>query len=278
MSIYDTEFFFAPWMFTIPPEMRAAASIKLPIKMTYFPRVGFNLWNTKYFVLPQFQPFDHEERGVFTLVNNENGGPLPVLASSPPDKDDYVVIKNPEAFPRAWIVHQAELRRPILGLRRSDRTLPMEKLLYRSRDGGFSIWRDGNGEKHEYPLRTTVMLETYNPAKLDGFGTNAPATPAEQVKFVRYEPGRIEMEANLEAPGFLVLADTYFPGWKASVDGKETPIVRANRVMQAIPMTAGKHHVELWITSRSLVVGGVLSVASWLGLLAWYLSRRIARR
>ena len=90
------------------------------------------------------------------MAYNADGTPSPKLAESPPGADDYVLLKNVEAFPRAWVVHDAELQPPIWGLKREDRQRTMERLLYRGYDGGFQIWKDGV----EYPLRSRVLIET----------------------------------------------------------------------------------------------------------------------
>jgi uncharacterized membrane protein YfhO len=58
----------------------------------------------------------------------------------------------------------------------------------------------------------------------------------------------------------LVLSDTYYPGWKAFVDGKETKIYRADYAFRAIPLNAGTHRVEFTYDpiSFKLGVGGTL--------------------
>jgi uncharacterized membrane protein YfhO len=58
-----------------------------------------------------------------------------------------------------------------------------------------------------------------------------------------YEPDLVTVEAKLPRAGFLVLSDTYFPGWTAAVDGRETPIYRANYTFRAVALPAGAHTV-----------------------------------
>ncbi|MFC1769648.1 YfhO family protein [Nitrospirota bacterium] len=43
--------------------------------------------------------------------------------------------------------------------------------------------------------------------------------------------------------GLLILADQHYPGWKAYVDGTETKVLRANEILRAVPVPAGKHTV-----------------------------------
>ncbi len=85
-----------------------------------------------------------------------------------------------------------------------------------------------------------------------------------------------------EAPpggGFLVVSDTFFPGWTARVDGKPAPIYRANLYVRAVPLAAGAHRVELRYASSARVRGFCWSLAALtvlLGVLAsaLFFSRR----
>ena len=44
-------------------------------------------------------------------------------------------------------------------------------------------------------------------------------------------PQRVELEANLEFAGIVVLADIHYPGWKLTIDGQTAPIYKVNRLM-----------------------------------------------
>ena len=85
---------------------------------------------------------------------------------------------------------------------------------------------------------------------------------------VRYpSPQRVEIEATLERPGLVVLADVYYPGWELTIDGKPAPIYRVNRLMRGAAVSAGKHHLVYTYAPESFRVGGMISLAG-LGLLA----------
>ncbi len=106
-------------------------------------------------------------------------------------------------------------------------------------------------------------------------------------------PGRasITSEANTEVVveaesvegGYVVLADTFYPGWSATVDGAAAPIYRANISVRAVPVPPGKHIVRFAFASQNVRLGMVLSLVSvtlllsWLGL-AVYAGRRRERR
>jgi len=78
-----------------------------------------------------------------------------------------------------------------------------------------------------------------------------------------------------QAPGWLVLFDTYYPGWRALVDGKETAIERADVFFRAVPVPAGEHTVEFRYLPRSLVYGIIISGA---GLMLWFALLIFAQR
>jgi hypothetical protein len=78
--------------------------------------------------------------------------------------------------------------------------------------------------------------------------------------------------ATLRAPGMLLIRVNAYPGWHATVDGKSTPLVAADYLYQAIPLSAGTHDVKLTFAPRSLRVGAAISLATLLillGTLAW---------
>jgi hypothetical protein len=79
---------------------------------------------------------------------------------------------------------------------------------------------------------------------------------------VRYENQAVTVQVSLNDSGILVLADSYYPGWKAYVDGKEEVIRRANLFFRAVPLPAGNHTVEFRYEPMSFKVGLVISVAT----------------
>ncbi|QDU62887.1 Bacterial membrane protein YfhO [Planctomycetes bacterium Pan216] len=276
MGLYDNEFFFAPWIVETPETLRRHYDW-LPPRMAYFPRMGINLWNTKYFVVPSFTKFDDEERGVFTLLFGARAVPTPKIAESPGDEEDFQLLRNPEVFPRAWVVHTADFRKPIRGLRRADRQPRMEELLYRPLDAGVPLWQ---GKKWgTYPHESTVMLEVHEPLDYRGFSSGGVTAPSERVRYRAVASDEVEMEVTMTRPGFLVIADAYYPGWYATVDDAPAAILRANRAMRAIPLGAGHHLVRMRYRSIPFLIGALFSVGGLfflgsLGVLAFWRGRR----
>jgi len=72
----------------------------------------------------------------------------------------------------------------------------------------------------------------------------------------------LSLSVESDENALLVLAENWYPAWKARVDGQETPVLRANHALRAIPVTAGTHEVEVFFDGGSLRGGLFTSLAS----------------
>lgn len=84
--------------------------------------------------------------------------------------------------------------------------------------------------------------------------------PRPEVRIERYEPQRVVLQTAGEGAALLVLADAYYPGWRAFRDGVEVPIYRANYVARALDLPPGEHRIELVYDPLSFKLGAALSV------------------
>ena len=100
---------------------------------------------------------------------------------------------------------------------------------------------------------------------LAGIGCNAPLRAG--VSRMAYGPTKIEIEATTNCAAVLCLLDTVYPGWKARVDGKATPIVPTNLIYRGVRIPAGASRVEFRYRPRSLALGVAISFLT-LALLA----------
>lgn len=75
-----------------------------------------------------------------------------------------------------------------------------------------------------------------------------------------YENNRVQINAQLNEPGVLVLTDAFYPGWKAFVGGKEQRILRANYLFRAVQLPAGNHNVEFVYDPISFKIGLLISL------------------
>jgi hypothetical protein len=93
----------------------------------------------------------------------------------------------------------------------------------------------------------------------------APLGPA---RIVTDDPQRVVVRARSTRPGVLVLTDTYFPGWKAKLDGRDVPIEQVNYTLRGVPIGAGTHVVEFRYRPLSWRIGWITSLLALIGLAA----------
>ena len=127
------------------------------------------------------------------------------------------------------------------------------------------------------PTQEVILPEpqTKLPSPREGEGEPVPIGERGEVASLSYEPNRVTMQVYLQRPGYLVLADTYYPGWQALVDGAERPILQANYAFQAVALPAGRHEVELQYGPASFRTGLLISAVTWGGaVIAWVWLRR----
>lgn len=93
-----------------------------------------------------------------------------------------------------------------------------------------------------------------------------------------------ELDVNVTAPanGFLLLADTYYPGWTVTVDGRPAALYRANISVRGVAVPAGTHAVRFTYEPPGLVRGAQVSAVALSLLLLWttaavYTDRRARR-
>jgi len=96
---------------------------------------------------------------------------------------------------------------------------------------------------------------------------------------------REQLVVRARAPrgGYLVLADTYYPGWHAEIDGAPTPIARANLSLRAVPLPPGEHRVVFryqpsWLAlGRASRFSALSALVALLGGALWWRQRELDR-
>jgi hypothetical protein len=214
-----------------------------------YPRRGFDLWATRYFVVPGTLVADSPDRGYASLLARTT----PI--EPPAGVEDVRILRNEAAFPRAWIVHQARLVPPIAGQRIRERRALMEEILFQ--DDPF--WPEPG--RPVYDPRVLAWVETDRPFPLARFlrGAVAAPDPSETVTITRDDPQRVDLTAVLRKPGLVVLADVYYPGWSLAVNGRPASILRTNRAMRGVALAPGTHDLVFRYEPRSFHIGIVCS-------------------
>lgn len=153
--------------------------------------------------------------------------------------NDLFIYENLQALPRAFVVHGAVVR-----------TGAAEALDYLA-SPAFD------------PVRE-VLLES-PPAT--GHAPTIPPPLATPVTITSYQSDAITVEADLAANGWLVLTNTFYPGWRVEVDGREATLLRGDYLFQTVPLTAGRHRVRFEFRNRAQRRGAWITLAGVLAVL-----------
>ena len=99
------------------------------------------------------------------------------------------------------------------------------------------------------------------------------------VEWVERNNNDMTLRVSTDGPALLVVADNWFPAWRARIGDEEVPVLRANHSVRAVPLTAGEHTVELYYASDQLTWSfrlTLISLAIVGGLIAmdWMRARR----
>jgi hypothetical protein len=147
----------------------------------------------------------------------------------------WKVYENSGATPRAWLVHNALVE-------------PDEaRAEIRLRDAAFR-------------LTETAVIPTPLSKEL------TPGDVSERVDYLNYESDRFVLKVHAKGAALLTLSEVYYPGWLAFVNGKATPIIRADGALRAVEVDAGDNVVEFRFRPRFAEAGIILSSLTFLGL------------
>jgi hypothetical protein len=148
---------------------------------------------------------------------------------------DVGIYRIPEPLPRAYVVHQA---------------IPVSD----------SASAHAAVTALQFDPHTEVVLETSIPVT----NSQLPMTPVA----LSTTRGSATMHVSLPDDGFLVLLDTYYPGWSATIDGEPVEIMPANLAFRAVSVPAGDHLVEFVYRPLAVRYGVVISLSAIL-FLGW---------
>jgi hypothetical protein len=109
---------------------------------------------------------------------------------------------------------------------------------------------------------------------------DAPALPGNSdtarwpCAFGPYDPDRVELDCASPAGGYAVLLDEWAPGWSATVEGRDTPVLRADGLFRAVALPPGRHAVVFTYRTPGLRLGASISAFAWAAIIAVFLATR----
>ena len=91
---------------------------------------------------------------------------------------------------------------------------------------------------------------------------------------VFYSPNKASIDVSLDGSGFLVLSDTWYPGWKAFDNGREVEVYKADYALRAVYLEEGQHRVDFVFDPAAFKAGWIISLLSFIALLAYFFVKR----
>ncbi len=164
------------------------------------------------------------------------------------EQDGVQIVRNKRVLPRAWLVAEAE-----------------------AVDGEEALRRIRGESETAFDPRRTALLEV-PPAELPVLPGGAVSSDA-VASIVVAEPNRLVIETSAQTPTILVVSETNYPGWVATVDGREAAIHSADFLLRGVALPTGAHRVEMRYTAPGARAGLFITLATILlivGLVAYY--------
>ena len=176
---------------------------------------------------------------------------------------DVVFYENALALPRFRIAHDIVA---VAGERQAFDAL--QDLLVQPIEGDVPEWT------------RRVVIEGLTPEEVSRTRINArlPHKPGIVRRVAEPDPQTIVLEANLESPGYVIVADTYYPGWTATVNGLPVKIHPANLMFRAVAVPAGKNTIVMTYQSSWLRLGMALTLVGVVIAIALLVRQRLRSR
>ncbi len=190
--------------------------------------------------LPPHTPRSKQLFGVNYTIKREAAGPNQELVFE--SASGLKVYWNRDAFPRAWTVHEAV---------RIKTVSEIQAIM----DGGDMDLR-----------RRTFLMEEPPPMET--------CAGAAQARLIKRNSLRVVVEAAMACRGMVVLGASYYPGWRATVDGKPAKIYEAYTAIRGVLVDQGKHTIDMRYQPASVIAGGLLTLLGVAGAVALNLAAR----
>jgi hypothetical protein len=120
----------------------------------------------------------------------------------------------------------------------------------------------------DFDPSTTVVLESRAALDTAPHDHTSVSFREATIQFDLHALNELRLRVDMPADGYLVLSETWYPGWQAWVDGQPAPVLRANYAFRAVQLTSGHHEVRLTFAPSAWLIGLVVSLATIIGIAA----------
>jgi hypothetical protein len=144
-------------------------------------------------------------------------------------KSGVKVFENPSAYPRAWSVHEVKT---VASVREAHQTFSSEA----------------------FDPQTSAIVVKQSPA------LESCSNEDDSVLTPIHQPNFIHLQARMACRGMVIVTDSFFPGWRATVDGKSTPIYEVDGGVRAIVVEKGAHEIDMKYRPWTVFGGGLMTL------------------
>jgi hypothetical protein len=128
----------------------------------------------------------------------------------------------------------------------------------------------------EQTRRYPAMVEA-PPTAVEAIRPDPAHTSPGKADITIYTPGHIRLQISASRPALLVVAESWYPGWRATLDGKPVDLLRANYLSQGVVVPAGEHTVDLHYVPDTVTNGAWISALAALAIALLFLIALRAR-
>lgn len=191
---------------------------------------------TMFHVVPLESPI-HDLLGVrYLLFHGMPSWGTAILQGT--SRNDYSIVERPQALTRCFVPHR------IVVMKYDRETLDLMR------------------RQDFRPAEVAFVNEQVPIAGIDMRGS---------ARIIKSECEEVVVAADMETPGLLVLADMWYPGWNAYVDGKELSVLRTDYALRGVVLPPGHSDVVFRYEPESFARGVKLAVGGAMALIAWCL-------
>lgn len=147
-------------------------------------------------------------------------------------------------------------------------------------DSSYRAYKNNNAQNKAFTVNNVMVMQdkkkmldalfsvdTKNNAfveeEIEQLDLNAKTT----TKIKKYEPNRIEINVNSSGKSFLVLTDNYYPGWKATINGRVSKIFRTDYSFRGVVVPKGDSTIVFSYMPESFIIGTYLFMVGILGII-----------
>jgi len=124
-------------------------------------------------------------------------------------------------------------------------------------------------QERESPTEVVLLETSQAPIQ-----TDCSPDEAAKVEIIAQHASRMEFVIESDSPGYLVLADVWYPGWSAWLDGQHETIWRANYLFQAVEIPSGEHQLSIAYRPTWFYMGFAITCLTWVGFVGMILYTR----